>query len=318
MRLSARLPNFFVVGAPKTGTTSLYSYLKQHPQIFMSPVKEPSFLADEMRPGNFSEPYEPRIRRTRDRLRQHLREGSDGAPPPGLVTDWEDYERLFQNVRDESAVGEASVTYLWSPTAARNIHARFPQAKIIMILRDPVERAYSEHVQHLDDGPSRATFREEIDRCVRGGGQALSTSYPFLEFGLYHSQVKRYLEIFPREQIRICWYEAWREPRRLLAELFEFLNVRVDFQADIRLKSRERRAFRVAGLGYALKKLRLWEPMAGVVPRAVRRALRRVAFRSGKALVMDPKDREYLIGYYREDVQKLAALLNRDLTGWLQ
>src|ERR1700693_5821778 len=105
------LPNFLVVGAPKTGTTSLYHYLKQHPQIFMSPVKEPSYFCSEIRPENFPEALRPRVAQRVEELRSHLREARAGAPPPALITEWEDYQLLFRKAQGQRAVGEASVFY---------------------------------------------------------------------------------------------------------------------------------------------------------------------------------------------------------------
>src|SRR6266496_4229203 len=148
-------------------------------------------------------------------FRKHVRRQSIGMSNPlgWLVLDWDDYRRLFQDVRGETAVGEATPAYLWSETAAGNIHARVPHARIIMILRDPAERAFSQYLHQLAEGLTRYSFREQIEKSARGGQRQLSILYPFLEVGLYYEQVKRYLNHFPRHQIRIYWYEeAWRRP----------------------------------------------------------------------------------------------------------
>ena len=118
------IPNFFVVGAPKAGTTALYAFLDQHPQVFMCPLKEPNYFADELRLENFALDEQPRLaRETRaleDYLRGDLREKRFG----GLVSSWEDYVSLFRNASTEIALGEASACYLWSPSAPGNIAAR--------------------------------------------------------------------------------------------------------------------------------------------------------------------------------------------------
>src|SRR5262245_57813093 len=110
-----------LVGAGKAGTTSLYSYLSQHPQVFMSPIKEPSYFAAEFRPDNFAPPFRDQMRRqveeTQTYLRApaHVREETSGQIRlGGPVVDWEDYLRLFRDVEGATAVGEASVSYLWS------------------------------------------------------------------------------------------------------------------------------------------------------------------------------------------------------------
>ena len=123
----SRLPNFFIIGAPKAGTTSLYHYLDQHPDIFMSAIKEPHFFAAEIREEHFGPELRRRMacenRGLRDFLSGPMREKRFG----GIVADWEDYVRLFANAIDESALGEASVCYLWSPTAPGRIAEEDPE-----------------------------------------------------------------------------------------------------------------------------------------------------------------------------------------------
>src|SRR5690349_7816414 len=130
----SRLPNFFIVGAPKAGTTSLYHYLDQHPQIYMSAIKEPNFFSSEIRAEN----CDPDLRRALLRDGEAVREFLSGPMREkrfgGIVTTWDDYVRLFANAAKESALGEASVCYLWSPTAAAGIAERMPGAKIIVML----------------------------------------------------------------------------------------------------------------------------------------------------------------------------------------
>ena len=219
--LRPALPNFLIVGAPKTGTTSLYHYLKQHPEIFMSPIKEPSFFCTELRPKDSSSALKLRIAEANE-LRSHLLEGKRGAPSPALITEWDDYQLLFRNVRAERAVGEASVCYLWSVSAPGNIRLKLPHAKIIMILRDPAERAFSHYLHILSAGNTKVSFREHIERWIRGPHREQDPVSPFLEFGLYYEQVKRYMGLFPSSNIRIYWYEeAWQEPILLLANIFQ-------------------------------------------------------------------------------------------------
>jgi hypothetical protein len=107
----SRLPNFFIVGAPKAGTTSLYHYLDQHPQVYMSTIKEPNFFAAEIREENF----DPKLRRGIARETRGLRKFLSGPMHEkrfgGIVADWEDYLHLFANANNESALGEASVCY---------------------------------------------------------------------------------------------------------------------------------------------------------------------------------------------------------------
>jgi hypothetical protein len=317
--LERKHPNFFVVGAGKAGTTSLYHYLQQHPEIYMSPLKEPCYFASELRAGNLSRDFARHVRRQTRELPGHLGDSLPVRPLGWLVSEWEEYLRLFHQVREERAIGEASAAYLWSETSAVNIRERIPGARIVMILRDPAERAFSQYMHQLAEGLTRYTFREQVEKAARTSGAELSILHPFLEVGLYYRQVRRYLDVFPKENIRIYWYEEdWRQPARLMADLFAFLGVDPSFVPDLSQRSLQQRAPRVSAVNYLLQKSNVWPSMKGMVPPAMRARLRRLAFRGGRTVAMDPKDREYLIAYYREDVLALSALLGRDLSRWLQ
>lgn len=315
----AAAPNFFIVGTGKAGTTSLYDYLRQHPQIYMSPVKEPCYFASEIRAEFLSPPLQRHQALQFLELARLLDDGEPIKPFGWIAGEWHDYLRLFRRANGEKAIGEASAAYLWSPTAAVNIHARFPDAKIIMILRDPAERAFSQYLHQLSVGLTGATFREHLEECARGGERKLSVLYPFLEIGLYHQQVKRFLDLFPRGQIRIYWYEeAWRQPATLLADVFRFLDVDAAFEPDLSRRSHERRAPRLLGPHHLLKKSGYWYPLRALVPGRLLPSFRRFAFRRGRSLTICPEDRRYLIDYYRDDIQDLAVLLDRDLSAWLR
>src|SRR5947208_3535630 len=102
-----------------------------------------------MRPQNFEPAYRQRIQEKINELRAHLHGSASGQPPSGITTDWDDYVRLFRGVTTEKAIGEGSVSYLWSKTAPAAIHSTIPGAKIVAILRDPAERAFSQYLQDL-------------------------------------------------------------------------------------------------------------------------------------------------------------------------
>jgi Sulfotransferase family len=204
---AARLPNFFIVGAPKAATTSLHAYLGQHPQIYMSPVKETHFFCSEVRPENFKEENRARVARDLGSLQRYMRGGMDERRFGGLILNWEDYVALFRKAVNEIAIGEATPLYLWSRTAARNIAARFPRARIIINLRNPVDRAYSHYLHMLSAGVVRRSFREQIDANLRCRDKRFGGEWPFLELGHYYEQVTRYFREFPSSQIHISLHD---------------------------------------------------------------------------------------------------------------
>jgi hypothetical protein len=314
-----RLPNFFLVGAPKAGTTSLYHYLAQHPEIYMSPIKEPCHFSSEIRPENFSDETragaEAAFREQREYLQGPMTEQRFG----GLGMDWEDYLKLFRNVKAETAIGEASVTYLWSKTAAANIHAKIPHAKILVVLRDPVSRIFSEYLEAITVGELRYSFHKYVESCLSCEPGKISLWWPILEAGLYYQSVKRYLDRFPRENVCILLYDRYRaEPASVLAEIFRFLSVDSSFTPDLSKRHNEPRVPRFILIGRLLNKRGVLDRLGTLVPPGLKPLLRKLAVRPRHMVAVTPSDREFLLSYYKDDIGKLAELLNRDLTAWFR
>ena len=299
-----KLPNFFLAGAPKAGTTALYNYLGQHPEIYMSPVKEPNFFAEELRLANFSE---------------HFRKLAESREPArGPVSEWSDYVGLFEDARDEKAIGEASVSYFWSRTAPRVISTKIASAKILVILRNPVERAMSQFSHMLSFAEKPILFAEYLDRAMGSTDTRISEYYPCLNYGLYGEQVKRYREFFDTERIQIHLYEDFRaEPRQVLREIFRFLEVDPEFGPDLSDRHMESAVPRSYFLKNALNRLGIREALRGKLPPEVRRYVRKATQHPREALTMTPEDHARLVGFYRDDIGNLSELLGRDLSSWL-
>ncbi len=315
----AALPNFFIVGAPKAGTTSLYHYLDQHPQIFMSPIKEPNYFATEIRPENSCDELQPQVAEDLRELQEYLRGPMHEKRFGGLVSQWDDYLSLFQNVKTEKAIGEASVCYLWSRTAAANIRSRIPAAKIIMILRNPSEVAFSLYLQSVASGLVRGSFRKILQDSQLCSKEKFSSLYPLLELGLYYEQVKRFLELFPSENVLILWYEQYQARQmETLTDIFRFLKVDTTFVPDTSQRHLEPQIPRFIAISYSLKKYGAWQRAEDWVPNVLRTLLRHLVFRPRASVAMDIEDREWLCEYYGDDVRKLSNLLERDLTTWLR
>lgn len=297
------LPNFLIIGAAKAGTTSLYYYLKQHPDVFMSPIKEPIFFAAES--GEIEYP------------------GPDGralsrAANPGAVTTVEEYEALFAGVGNEKAVGEASPMYLYVPTAARRIQTHVPDAKLIAILRDPAERAYSAFLQRVREGREPAgSFREalgEEEARIRAGW---GLGYHYKSRGFYYEQLRRYYETFGPEQIRVYLYEELgKNPVGVAQDIFRFLGVDDAFIPDTSARHNTAGVPRSAAARALVRRLKpVTLAVRPLLWHGVLRALRRRVFVDPPP--MPEENRRELAGVYREDVEKLRGLIGRDLSGWL-
>jgi hypothetical protein len=315
---TSTLPSFFIVGAPKSGTTSLYHYLDQHPEVFMSPIKEPNYFATEIRAENFADELREQVDKDLQELQGYLRGPMHEKRFGGLVSEWADYLKLFENAKTEKALGEASVCYLWSRNAAAKIHSRIPDAKIIIVLRDPSEVAFSLYLQSVAEGLIRGSFRKTIEASLRGRSQKFSLLHPFLELGLYCNQVKRFLQRFPRQNVLILFYEEFRKQQaQAMAEIFRFLDVDAGFETNTSQRYLEPRVPRFIATTCLLKKSGVWGRASRWTPKPLRPWLRRLSYRPRAAIAMDSNDREYLIEYYRNDVEELAILLDRDLSAWL-
>jgi hypothetical protein len=300
------MPNFLIIGAAKSGTTSLYHYLKQHPQIYMSPVKEPSFFAVEGTKLAFRGPW----RRWTSR---------------NTITDIEAYRALFQGVSDEVAIGEASPAYLVHPSAPERIRHYIPDVKLIAVLRDPVERAYSTYLtQRLYGGEPLADLGQEIRRREAWVGENWRVK-GYVDVGFYYTHLKRYFDIFDPSQIKVYIYEDFRaNPVSVLQDAFRFLGVDETFIPDLSIR------YNISGISRNrvwhafLIKLNLMKlVLRPFIPATLRQhiATRYVINLQRRGLVKPPPlesdVRTELIQIYREDILKLQDLIRRDLSKWL-
>lgn len=313
-----KLPTFFIVGAPKAGTTSLYNYLDQHPSIFMSPLKEPNHFAAEVRPANFAPQMQPQIQREMLTLREYLDGPMQQKRFSGIVSQWDDYTRLFTNAATHhTAIGEASVVYLWSKSAAKNIAARIPNAKILIVLRNPIDRAFSQYLHNLSEGVVGHSFRTHLQNALNRTTDEFSAAHPFLELGLYADQLQRFRDHFPATQIRLWLYEDTRSPQ-FLPEVLNFLQVDPTFTPDTSEKHLQAHTPRTLRLSHTLHKSGIWTTLRNATPPTIRNLIHPLLYRKQGTLQLQQPEREILTNYYRPDILKLQTLLNRDLSPWLQ
>ncbi len=300
-----KLPNFFIIGAAKAGTTALYETLKQHHEIYMSPIKEPHFFGFESEPPVFPGLAGTYYRRTG-------------------VWRARDYGQLFAAVTHERAIGEASNLYMLSPSAAGRIKHNLPHSRIVAVLRQPAERAYSDYNSMVQNGVEPAgSFAEalahETDRLREGWSLGL-----YRKHGYYHAQLSPYFELFPRQQIKIYLYEDWKNtPQAMLRDLSRFLEVDEDFTPDIR-RSNVTRLPKNRRLHAWVTRPAWVEQRMPFLPSRVRCymifALQRVDARFNLAPppALDPEIRACLTADYRDDILKLQDLIGRNLSYWLQ
>lgn len=297
-------PNFLLIGAQKCGTTALYQALRQHPDIYMSPVKEPFYFALNHAPPPYKTPgteYTQRLSYTR-----------------------ESYAALFQGATGQRAIGEASAIYLssYQPAhTAANIYAFNPAMRLIALVRQPADRAYSAfQYYHTRDFEPEKTFlaalSAEMTRCK-------ANDLPDLRHyanGCYFANLKPYFDRFPREQIRVYLYEEWdNQPRAVLRDIFGFLGV------DDNVTIEPRRANITFNYRYLWLYRFLDQPnqTRQMVEKIVRGRLRTRLYGKLRAYnrlnppALAPGVRRELTERYHSDIEQLQTLIDRDLSHWL-
>lgn len=281
--------NLFIVGAPKAGTTSLYHYLEEHPQVFMSAIKEINFFT----------------------FQQIEEQGLyyDATP----VRSKTDYDALFATVQAETAIGEASVSYLFYPGTAEKIKDYNPNAKIIMVLRSPIERAFSHYLMDQRLGLVTVSFWEVLSAPEK---------YPmhfqqYVQLGNYYKQCQSYLKAFGKGNVKIFTYESIKSDLSgVVKELYDFIGVDSDFSADLTKVHNPYSAPKNAMVMhfYKLRKLRVL--MRKLLPEQLVRFLRQRFFEFGNKPSISEREYAFLAAYYQEGIDQLSELLNKDLSHW--
>ncbi len=312
------MPNFLIIGAPKAGTTSVYQYLKEHPQIYLSSMKEPAFFAFEGMKLNYEN--------------GPLAGGLGDRPPESrdwyqervgvAISTLGEYQALFEGVTDEIAIGEASPGYMYFSRSPERIHHYIPEVKLIAILRQPADRAYSSMVHRAQFGlDPQADFSKILEKEDYNIDDEWWGFNHEIRTGFYYKQLKRYYDRFDRSQIKIYLYEDLQNrPLDLVKEAFQFLGVDETFVPDVSRKY----------LVSAVPKNKLWhklltqpnpikELLKTALPENVRKPLGQKLIKKNMGKPPKPPEvRQKLTEIYKEDILQLQDLIGRDLSDWLK
>ncbi|MBF0274562.1 MAG: sulfotransferase [Nitrospinae bacterium] len=299
--MNTKKPNFFIVGAPKCGTTALNDYLKQHPNIFIPHKKELHYFGTDL---DFKYKHFSRNRAQ--------------------------YLANFSLAKDEKMLGEASVWYLFSKLAAKEIKDFNPSSKIIVMLRNPVDMLYSQHSQFFFDGNEDIiNFEEALEaEEERKKGNKIPKTVGLIE-GLFYretiryaEQVKRYFELFGRENVHIIIFDDFRnDTAAVYKKTLDFLGVDNSFKAELKVINKYKK-IKDVGLHNTLLNLpTIPRKIAqAVIPSKIRRnwlnSVKENNTVYGKPDPMSPDLRKKLMHEFKEEVEKLSGILDRDLSGW--
>jgi hypothetical protein len=304
-----REPNFFIVGAAKAGSTSLVEYLRQHPDVFM-----PGGDFSRKEPAHFCDPIPPWQEKYRD---------------------VDTYLGLFADAGDRKAVGEASVAYLAWPGTESRIYARYPHARIVIVLRNPADRVHSWYnfmCQYgIEPGLSleNALAQEEAraaDETLKRDNPYWYSSTQYFRFGHYADDIERYVRRFPRQQIHVLLSEDLRtRPAETMRSLHKFLDVDPDFTPSFEMHNETWTPFSPR-LQHFLATHTRWQPASAPTDPGGFVERRLVPFAAGVNMLagrlrkrrFNPATRRALLIRYRNDIRRTEQLIGRSLDIWLK
>lgn len=295
------LPNFLVIGAGRSGTTSLQRYLAQHPQVYLPATKAPSHYYCLVEDAD-------RHRARRHETRHHF------------VRDPAAYEALFDAWSGEPAVGEVSPAYLCAPAVADRIAEAMPDVRLVAVLRDPIERVHARYVARRRDGLEACpSFDELIDAELAAPLSLDDTAGTYLAAGFVSHVLAAYAARFPAEQCR--WYlhdELRADTAVVVRDLFGFLGVDPDASVDVATSHNRSGGEISQPFARALwtRSSALRSRVRPLVPLLVRDATFRLVARRLTPVPISPSARLRLAELYAPEVERLGTMLGRDLSHW--
>jgi hypothetical protein len=295
------LPNVLLLGVGKAGTTSMYHYVRQHPQAAVSSIREPKFL---MYAG-------------------HLQIPIRGKTPPFKVLTREAYEALYSGYEDRMARMDISPSYFVFPEQSiLGIRQYVPEAKMIVIYRQPADRGYSNYLMHVRMGDEPlATYAEALEAEQAGLPRTRGQIRTYFDRGLYLQRTKRFLESFPREKFLFMLYDDLvADQNKFLEEIFTFLGIQPGFRPDTSRRHNAGawpRSLLVHRLVTSMNPVK--KSLVRRLPPGFRKSLERKihAVNLNTPPKLDRELRRELTRKYREDILGLQDLLGRDLSPWM-
>jgi len=299
-----RKPNLFIVGAAKSGTTSLYRYLSANPQIYVSPVKEPKFFS--LKANKFP----------------HNGPGDD-AVDCTIIKSMDEYLELFRDAVNQEYLCEASADYLYfHDVVAPSLKNFNPDAKIIILLRNPIDRAFSAYKHMVRDGRETLTFENAIK--MENTRKALNYEFIwyYIDVGFYYEQVKTYISYF-KDNVKIILYdELCNDTLGVLNNIGKFLNIDMDIKPDslhIYNASRIPKSKKIEDFLYSyshpIKKILRPFVLTLFGKDLTERIVNFLKYKN--TLNMNRATRDFLINIYKNDILKLEELIKIDLSGWI-
>ena len=281
-------PNFFIVGGSKCGTTNISYYLNLHPKIFFSELNEPYYFCKWDVPEEYNR--------------------------NSMITNMKKYLDLFKNVKNEIIVGEASSPYLTCPHAALEIKKAFPNSKILISIRNPIERSHSAYFSYQFMKPNEQNFMEMIKTHEKLISEKIFYIDSILESGFYTKNIKRYQEIFGKENVKVIIFEDYiKNTNQHIDSIFNFLGI----NDKIDLNEQSKGSYRVPKNFFAkslLNNKNFRKVSTILIPTVMRQKLGDKYFlKQVKKPQMLENERNYLRELYNDEVNELEKFLGKKL-----
>jgi hypothetical protein len=293
--------DFLIIGAAKSGTTSLFYQARDHPQIFCPAVKELNYFS----------------------------KGQGGVTPgsgPGdeQATTWvssiEEYKSYFEGSAKGQTAGEASVSYLYSPISADRIHERVPDTRIIAVLRDPVDRAWSNYCHMVRDGRETLDFEEALNAEEERIENGWEFSWHYKRLGLYGEQLERYFTNFTKSNIKVFRFSDLKDDTAaIVKEVFSFLGVDPSYEPEVERRHNQSGKVRSNLIARFVNRPNFLTRLARkVVPLEVgHRIMEVLRHLNMKEKPPIPDEAEgYLKEFYAEDVKRTEQITGLNLSNW--
>jgi hypothetical protein len=311
-------PNFFVIGVAKGGTTSLHHYLSQHPEVYLTPIKETNYFAsDDIDEQNLHPVYRKDIHLD---LEAYIEQGMKRMVHIAHVRSKQHYQALYSKASNEKAIGEISNSYIICPSAMSKIKAQFPEAKLIFLLRNPIDRAWSHFLMNVRESKTtHHDFLSEVNADFSLNKRGWGVSHQYIELGLYANQVKRVLANFSKHQIKWLLFEDFKKNTpRSLKEICSFLNVDDNFEFDLSEKANTAGVPRNREVNKLLVDSGLVHKLKAIANPKQKAWVKSILLKQGAAIPkIKDSERDRIKEYYEKDVYVLSQLLEFDFnTTW--
>ena len=276
-------PNFFIVGTPKSGTTSLFHYLQEHPEVFLPELKEPHFFSC------------PEVKNTYYKTK--------------IVDSKEEYLDLYQETESFKAVGDLSSSYLFNKESPKRIHQFNPHAKIIIVLRNPVDRALSHYLMDVNLGYINVPLLEVINNK-----DTFKQHYQeYIELGFYEQQIRAYTKQFPDSQIKVVLSDTlYANTAETLKDIYSFINVSTTFITDFETVHNSYTVPRFK----ALKSLVQSDGLKKMIPSGLKSGLKSLIYKTNAEKPKLEVEKNLLREIYKKSIVETETLINQDLSSW--